>query len=164
MKKTEYRGLGMGACPHKHQMCVGVIHNRLVDKLSAKYRINFLIDSTVTEVEWQEGERRVRPDISFYAKVNVTKDEVEHSNLLFVVEIVRCGGENYSTERIKELLNKSKTLREAFIYNYEKNEWIRFSKEAKDGVIDDYSVVFGFALGPIGDLCVGPKSTSYPLK
>ena len=164
MKKTEYRGLGMGACPQKHQMCVGVICNRLIDKLSAKYRINFLIDSTVTEVEWKEGERKVRPDISFYAEVNVTKDKVKHSNLLFVIEIVRCGDEGYSTDRIKELLHKSKTLREAFLYNYETNEWFRFSKEAEDGVVDDYSAVFGFALRPIGDLCFNPKSTSYPLK
>ncbi len=39
MKKTEYRGLGMGACSHKHQMCVGVICNRLIEKLSAKYSV-----------------------------------------------------------------------------------------------------------------------------
>ncbi len=164
MKKTEYRGLGMGACPHRHQMCVGIIYSRLIDKLQAKYRVNFLIDSTVTEVKWQEGEKRVRPDISFYANVKAIKDEVEHSDLLFVIEIVRCGGESYSIDRIEELFEKSKTLREAFLYNYEKNEWVRYSKEVKKGVVDDYSTVFEFRLGSIGDSCFSPKSTSYPLK
>lgn len=165
-KKNSYSGLGMGACPHKHQLCVGVIHGRLINKIPCKYSTNFLIDSTVDEIDWQKGEKKIRPDISFYADVNTIKDDVKHTNLLLVIEIVNNNGVSYSKGRIEALFRRSQTLREAFLYNYEKNQWIRFSRK-EDGVWDeekDYSTVFGFYMGPIGNSCVDIESTSYPVK
>ncbi len=167
MSVTEkYCGLGKDAYSHRHQLCIGVICGRLMDNVPHKYRNNFLIDSIVDEVDWENDEKKFSPDVSFYADVNTIKDDVKHTNLLLVIEIVNNNGVSYSKGRIEALFRRSQTLREAFLYNYEKNQWIRFSRK-EDGVLDeekDYSTVFGFYMGPIGNSCVDIESTSYPVK
>ncbi len=156
MKKgNEYhrKGLGMGVAPHQHQLCANLIMFGLMKRVPKHLRLNFLPDSTVKE-DLKEGEKRIRPDISYYKGACYTKGDCNHSDLLFVVEVVGVNGVGYSTRRIKELFQREKTMQEAFLYNYEEKRWTRFLRE--NGKVDDkeeaYSVTFGFSMSSIEGL------------
>lgn len=148
MKNESNKGLGMGAPAKNHQSYLGQAFLKLVSKVSQKYQCNFLIDTAV-EGYVPKGEKKIRPDISFYAKAD-PKAEF-YSDLLFVMEIVNNRGEKCSTGRILELFNREPTLTEGFVYNYERDTWARLSR--KDGeVISEpkaYSLTFGFSIKSI---------------
>ncbi len=147
------KGLGMGVAPHLHQLCANLIMYGLMNRVPKHLRLNFLPDSTVKE-DLKEGEKRIRPDISYYTKASYRKGDCNHSNLLFVVEVVNVNGVGYSTRRIKELFHREPSLQEAFLYNYEEKKWTRFLRE--NGKVDDkedpYSFTFGFCMSSIEGL------------
>ncbi len=112
--------------------------------------MNFLPDSTVDE-DLKNGEKKIRPDISYYADASYANGDCNHANLTFVVEVVNTNGVAYSTGRIRELFRREPTLEEAFLYNYEERSWKRFLRE--NGNVDEneksYSKTFGFYMTSI---------------
>jgi hypothetical protein len=134
-------GLGMGAPAKSHQRVVGRAFFNLLKMTPEEYRNNFALDTTL-DVVWKDGEKKIRPDITFYNLCENNKDKTL-KDVLFVLEVVNNNGVRYSTERIRDIFKRESSFVEGFIYNYEKESWTRYAK--KNGGMDN------------------PKNTSYSL-
>lgn len=140
----------MKSTSHLHHLYRNLIMFGLMERVPKNMRMNFLPDSTVDE-DLKNGEKKIRPDISYYADASYANEDCNHANLTFVVEVVNTNGVAYSTGRIRELFRREPTLEEAFLYNYEERSWKRFLRE--NGTVDEneksYSKTFGFYMTSI---------------
>ena len=139
MIRKERKGLGMGAPSKSHQRIVARVIRKLTLKVSEAYENNFALDTTL-DVDWKNGEKKIRPDIAFYKYGGDQDGKDILKDVLFVMEIVNNAGVKYSVGRIKGIFNREPSLKEGFLYNFEKETWTRFTK--KDGKIVPESTTY----------------------
>ncbi len=122
----DYKGLGMPLPSVGHQDIVLWLYRRLLKKLPKKYRPN-LCNSDRT-ADFIKGKGEIVPDICLFTNVRFD-DGWQHEGLLFEVEVVNCKGQKSSAENIERLFGRTESLQEAFLFNYEMDEWIRYTRQ-----------------------------------
>ena len=141
------KGLGMAAAVKPHAW----ICKRLYDKLSdlTMKKTNKLcrenLDREAPVYRWGlDGE--IIPDIAYFTII--TKDEKSepiYTDAIFEIEVVCNHGKKHSLDNIKEVLKNVKSMKEAFLYNYQTKKWMRYTPSDAPqfkGEESDYSNIF----------------------
>ncbi len=138
------KGLGMPLPYDSHQDVIDFLYGNLRLKLKKKERPFLKQNRTADGIK---GKGEVVPDISLFSKMifDEKKKCWRYCDIIFNVEVVRNHGSEHSIESIDKIFHRCSTLREAFLYNYESQIWIRYYRQ-ENGEIksekSDFSEVF----------------------
>lgn len=99
------------------------------------------------------GSSHVEPDVSLWRRSRWNAGKLELEELLLVVEVARSPRNvGYSAKSIKKAFDYEPTMKEGFIFNYDKNEWTRYTR-LDSGEIEeeetDWSRVLNRFLDPL---------------
>ncbi len=138
------RGLGMPLPCDNHQDVIYFLFKNLEKKVPKRVRPFLRQNRTADDVK---GKNEIVPDISLFSKMSFDKEKNcwQYSDIVLNIEVVRNSGVKYSTEGIDKLFKRCKTLKEAFLYNYEKQDWIRYTRQ-NDGEIKSEESDFSLLL------------------
>ncbi len=146
---------GLGGAPREPHSWVC---KRLYDKLSAitLEKTNSLkldnLDREAPVYRWGIG-GEIKPDIAYFTSIKKSSDRnVSYTKAIFEIEVVDNHGKNHSIENIHKVFKTVKSMREAFLYNYQTKKWTRYFPT--DGIepgkeATDYSSVFNVHLGTL---------------
>ena len=123
----------------KGQTIVGRSFVKLISLVPEEYSENFAYRIPI-ETELKDKDCEFCPDIAFYRLCDNQDGKDILKDVLFVMEIVNNAGVKYSVGRIKGIFNREPSLKEGFLYNFEKETWTRFTK--KDGKIVPESTTY----------------------
>lgn len=113
-----YNGLGMSPRPVKeHQKIIGRIYRNISLFLEAKNKSNLEV-YIETEADFNKT-NSLTPDVSIYKEGETTP--------IWILEVERTKGIKKTIEKIEgKFLPNYPSIREAFLYDYEKGVWYRF--------------------------------------
>ncbi len=118
---------GIGILTVDHQVCVSAFVNNLINKFSA------LSDFVFQDVEVDSvGGKHRKPDISLWRvqeRAMYGDSTPCLSEPLMVVEIVHTSSNvSYSARSVLDMLKANPSIQEAFIYNFTKRTWRRYTR------------------------------------
>jgi len=137
---TSGAGLGMVAPTRIHQRIIGRIHENIAASFPE------LKGNIIDGVAIMSDPEKV-PDISLWRIVDDTDLLSEPQDPYMSIEITHTySNDCYSNKSIRKTFECVPTLMESFIYNYEKDEWRRYSR-SENGVEFEKGKDFSRTLG-----------------
>lgn len=129
MKTTSnYRGLGMPRNTNSHNLVMTSLQRAIANRLPQQFN-----KCVACEVTVKGPSSDIEPDVSLWKHAYYSGCELQYEDLLLIVEIVHISkNRSYSTERIGLAFKGSATLKEAFMYDYDKKVWFKFLREPED--------------------------------
>ena len=152
IKDGNPKGLGMAQPPAVHQNICRQLIEGLTKKLKTKFSRNV---SYETAIDKFVNKDEIAPDVVFFKDTYYPKGskKLKSENPIFLIEVVKSDGVGPSSENIERAFRRCPSLREAFLYNYETDCWMRYSRASTMEIFDtketDYSQVFKMYLGSL---------------
>lgn len=144
------RGLGMANNTTEHNAFFRMVLEGITSRLPKKYAKNVQIEVSVKD---PNGSGHVEPDVSLWRRSRWSAGKLELEDLLLVVEVARSPRNvGYAAKAIMKAFNFEPTMEEGFIFNYQKNEWIRYSRLENGEIVAekaDWSRVLNRFLDPL---------------
>ena len=117
-KGRSANGLGMAQSPAVHQNICRQLIEGLTKKLKANFKRNV---SYETAIDGFVNKEEIAPDVVFFKDTYYPKGskKLKSENPIFLIEVVKSDGVEYSTGNIERVFKRCPSLKEAFLYNYE---------------------------------------------
>ncbi len=152
IKDKNKKGLGMAQPPAIHQNICRQLIEGLTRRVKPKFKRNV---SYETAIDKFVNKDEIAPDVVFFKDTYYPKEskKLKSENPIFLIEIVKSDGVGPSSENIERAFKRCPSLKEAFLYNYETEHWMRYRRSSTMGDFDsketDYSQVFKMYLGSL---------------
>lgn len=152
IKEYNAKGLGMAQPQAVHQNICRQLIEGLTKKLKAKFKRNV---SYETAIDKFVNKDEIAPDVVFFKDTYYPKGskKLKSENPIFLIEVVNREGVGPSSENIERAFKRCPSLKEAFLYNYETDRWMRYRRpsamENFNSKETDYSQVFKMYLGAL---------------
>lgn len=151
-KRRSANGLGMAQPPAVHQNICRQLIEGLTKKLKANFKRNV---SYETAIDGFVNKEEIAPDVVFFKDTYYPKGskKLKSENPIFLIEVVKSDGVEYSTGNIERVFKRCPSLKEAFLYNYETERWFRYRRNGSTVESEpketDYSQIFKMYLGSL---------------
>lgn len=134
----------------EHNAFFRMVLEGIASRVPKKYAKNVQIEVSVKD---PNGSSHVEPDVSLWRRSRWNAGKLELEALFLVVEVARSPRNvGYSAKSIKKAFDYEPTMKEGFIFNYDKNEWTRYTR-LDSGEIEeeetDWSRVLNRFLDPL---------------